>query len=222
MNIISFILYTMLKGVYHSMDHITHKKGFLVFLSCILLCICLLSLASCSNDPQPSNPTPSPTPDKVTDEAYSNIRPTNLALEINDVWYGGDPILYDSDNDIYFFSILAISPYLGKELKSAENDSYYWDDTLIAYSEENPQTFKYEDLLYVSETYLREDLHLNIVRCLPEIYIDNYPALDYGWTKYRAIAHSAGGKDNVTYTNSKQCLAYNYEQGFRVLRLTFA
>ena len=203
------------------MNKSTRKTYFTLVLSCILLCICLLSVAGCSNDSQPASTVPSPTPDIEINENVSNVRPTSLALEINDAWYGGDPILYDSDNDVYFFSIVAISPYLGKELKNSDNGSYYWDDTLIAYSEADPKTIKYEDLLYVSEQYLQENLNLNIVRCLPEIYIDDYPTLDYSWTKYRAIAHSAGGKDKVTYTNSQECLAYNYEQGFRVFEIDF-
>ena len=150
-----------------------------------------------------------------------NLHPCSVALEINDNWYSGEEILYDSINDTYYFSPVSIAPYLNATVKSTSNGSYYWNETPITIDENDPKTIKYQDLLYLSEDYLQEDLHLNIYHHNSMIYIDNYPTLDYSWTKYRTVYHSGGGMDGITYTNSQEVLDYNYAQGCRLFEFDF-
>lgn len=183
------------------------------------LSLCLLLLSGCKKALDQTADSPE-TSETIIVPA-SNVRPCSVVLEINDKWYSGEEILLDSINGTYYFSPVSIAPYLGVTVKNAGNGSYSWDDQIISADEIAFKTIKYQDLLYISEDFLRENLNINIYNHDSEIYMDNYPTLDYSWTKYRTVLHAGGVKDGVKYTNSREAIESNYEDGCRLFEMDF-
>lgn len=182
----------------------------------IYLC-CLLLLGGCDS-PAEFEETTQPSKEEPI-VVQNNLHPYSIALEINDKWYSGEEILYDSINEQYYFSPVSIAPYLDCTIRCEAGGVYYWNGTPIEQKEDDPKTVKYQDLLYLSEDYLTDDLGLNIYKHNNEIYIDNYPKLDYSWVKYRTVFHSCGSINHEAYTNSYEALKQTYADGGRLFEV---
>ena len=132
------------------MRNFSTKNKFIHIGPMIYLC-CLLLLGGCDSPAEFEETTQPPKEEPVV--VQSNLHPYSVVLEINDMWYSGEEILYDSINGQYYFSPVSIAPYLGSTIRCETGGIYYWDGTPIEQKENDPKTVKYQDLLNLQTIY---------------------------------------------------------------------
>ena len=152
------------------------------------------------------------------------LQPVLAPLELNDKWYRGTAALRDAGTGNVYYPLEGIEPYYPEDLhpeEGTDGQTWVWKDELRI-EPDGDQVIMQDGLLYVMDRYLSESMGLNLYVHDGVRYVDNYPKLDYSWTKYRTVFHGCGGlEDKYTYTNSKEALLTNYEAGGRVFEIDF-
>ena len=152
------------------------------------------------------------------------LQPVLAPLELNDKWYKGIAALRDAGTGNVYYPLEGIEPYYPEDLhpeKGTDGQIWVWKDELRI-EPDGDQVIMQDGRLYVMDRYLSESMGLNLYVHDGVRYVDNYPKLDYSWTKYRTVYHGCGGlEDKYAYTNCKEALLENYEAGGRVFEIDF-
>ena len=158
---------------------------------------------------------------KKQEEEVSPFSEKSLPIEINDEWCSSACILYNNETNVTYFPIEDMASYFGSSIEKDEEGNVSFDGT-IALVPDDVSVLDREGILYVSEDFLKNQLSINVYQNDDGVYyIDNYPVLDYSWTKYRTVHHACGGIDDKSYTNSYDALELNYSQGCRLFEIDF-
>lgn len=151
----------------------------------------------------------------------SNFILKSIPVEVNDEWVSSDCILFDSESNVTYFPIKDLTNYLGIDYEKYE-DGKACIDGKIDLKVDGDSVIDFNGKYYVSEQFLKNILEINVYQNDDGVYyIDNYPVLDYSWTKYRTVTHACGGIDGMSYTNSYDALELNYNQGCKLFEIDF-
>lgn len=152
--------------------------------------------------------------------AGRDLQPYNAKLELNDEWYSGPAALRDDSTGAVYYPVEGIAIYYPDDLQ-AEGENWVWKGDLQI-KPDGDQVILQDGGLYVRDRYLSEGMGLNLYVNDDIQYVDNYPVLDYSWTKHRCVYHGGGGVDGeYQYTNSREAVLENYEAGARVFEIDF-
>lgn len=152
--------------------------------------------------------------------AAGNYHFYNAALEIGNRRYSGPAALADEEGNVYY-PLEGLRPYFEDSLKAADGGEYLWKEDLRIVPDDQ-DVILLDGESYVSEKYLTEKMDLNLYVNGEARFLDDYPKLDYSWTKYRVVYHGCGGIDDKTYTNSREALLKNYADGARLFEIDFS